>query len=352
MLARVVLTADVRFEGWTTEDWTRFLRLWQPRAKPNLEPTRPRGGVVVVHEDGVVLKLLHTRRGRLDPTSASAPPLPDAPSNPRALAMRLDAPKVLGAIARTHNASWALAMHLGSLDEVMERLGARLRRGDDLTTQLLVLVGILREMIAEGAIATWPQRLRGLPVPTPQVIHRTIDTLCADGHAIALGLFDGGGLWTAFVARRRGFAFDVIAGPEELRASLGLLSGDWRRDYRHVAAAVEERYAPLGLGFFTELETFRGLQTNPNPGAWSRAVAVRDVIVAPMPAGVGLALGFDGVRYAMRSLRVLTDRIVPFAVMGPLLDAARAGVAKVTGKDIALQLGFDPMAVLRALLER
>jgi hypothetical protein len=198
----------------------------------------------------------------------------------------------------------------------------------------------------------WPQRLRGLPVPTSHVIHRTINTLCTDGHAITLGLFDGGGLWTAFVARRRGPAFDVVAGPDELRASVGLLSGDWRRDYRHVATAVEQRYAPLGLGCFADLQTFRALQTDPNPGAWSRAVAVRDVVMAPMPAAVGLALGFDGVRYALRGLRALTERIIPLAVMGPLLDAARAGVAKVTGRDIAAQLGFDPMVVLRALLKR
>src|SRR5580658_8242003 len=132
MLARGVLTADVRFEGWTTEDWIRFLRLWQPRAKPEREPTRPRGGVILVHEDGAVLKLLHTHRGRLDPASAAAP---DAPSIAHALALRADHPEVLGAIARTHRASWALGMQLGALDEVMERLGARLRRGDDPTAR-------------------------------------------------------------------------------------------------------------------------------------------------------------------------------------------------------------------------
>ncbi|MGO9833737.1 MAG: hypothetical protein ACLP1X_05930 [Polyangiaceae bacterium] len=344
-----MLTADVRFEGWTTEDWLRFLRLWQPRGKPELEPIRPRGGVVLVHQDGAVLKLLHTHRGRLDPASVVPP---EEQRDTRALALRADHPEALGAIARCQRASWALGMRLGALDEVMERLGARLRRGDDLTTQSLVLIGILREMIAEGAITAWPERLRGLPVPTPRVIHRTVDTVCADGRAIALGLFDDGGLWTAFVARRRGFAFDVIAGPDELRESLGLLSGDWRRDYRHVAAAVEERYAPLGLGCFAELDTFRALQTDPNPGAWSRAVAVRDVIMAPMPAAVGLALGFDGVRYALRGLRVLTGRIMPFAIVGPLLDAARARIGNGAGRNVAAQLGFDPMAVLRALLER
>jgi hypothetical protein len=344
-----LLTLDVRFEGWTTEDWTRFLRLWQPRAAPHREPTRPRGGVVVVHEDGEVLKLLHTREGRLDPASGAPPP---GQAGARALALRAGQPSALGQLANAHHASWALGMRIGALDEVMERFGERSRRGDDLTAQSLLLIGIVRDMIAEGAIATWPQRLRGIPLPTPHIVHRTLDALCADKHAIALGLFHEGTLWTGFVARRRGPAFDVIAGPEELRPVLGLLSGDWRRDYRHFARAVEDLYAPLGFGCFADLEDFRALQTDGRPGAWSRAVALHDVIIAPMPLAVGVGLGLDGVRYAMQGLRVLTGRIAPLAAIGPMLDAARARAAKVTGKDVGGLLGFDPLAVLRALLKR
>jgi hypothetical protein len=344
-----MLTPDVRFEGWTTEDWMRFLRLWQPRATPDREPHRPRGGVIVVHDDGQVLKLLHTRHGRLDPELA----LPAAEhAEARALALRAGQPSALGHLARVHNASWALGLRLGALDEVMERFGARARRGDDLTAQSLLLVGIAREMMSEGAIATWPQRLRGVPVPSPHVVHRTLDALCPDGRAIALGLFDSGGLWTAFVARRRNGAFDVVAGPDELRPSLGLLSGDWRRDYRHLARAVEDRYAPLGFGCFAELGRFRALQTDSQPGAWSRAIAVRDVVVSPMPVAVGVAIGFDGARYAMQGLRVLTERVAPLAALGPMVDAARARIAKVTGKDVRGLLGFDPLGALRALLER
>jgi hypothetical protein len=344
-----LLTHDVRFEGWTTEDWLRFLRLWQPRAAPDKEPTRPRGGIIVVHEDGEVLKLLHTRLGRLDP-AAGAPPASQAGA--RAIALSAGHPSALGPLAHAHNASWALSMRLGALDEVMERLGARVRRGDDLTAQSLLLVSIARDMIAEGHIASWPQRLRGVPVPTPQVVRRTLDALCADGCAIALGLFDAEGLWTAFVARRRGPAFDVVAGPDELRPALGLLSGDWRRDYRHLARTVEDRYAPLGFGCFAELATFRALQTDGRAGAWSRAVAVRDVVIAPMPAAVGLALGFDGARYALQGLKVLTNRIAPLAAIGPMIDAARSRIARTTGKDVGALLGFDPLAALRALLQR
>ncbi len=344
-----MLTPDVRFEGWTTEDWIRFLRLWQPRATPGREVTRPRGGVVVVHEDGRVLKLLHTRQGRLDPSSGTQTA---ESANSTALALRAGEPSALGHLARVHNASWALAMRLGALDEAMERFGARARRGDDLTAQSLMFIGIVRELIAEGAIATWPQRLRGVPVPTAHVVRRTLDALCGDGRAIALGLFDAGGLWTAFVARRRGPAFDLIAGPDELRPALGLLSGDWRRDYRHLARAVEERYAPIGFGCFAELSTFRSLQTDGRAGAWSRAVAIRDVVIARMPIAVGIALGLDGARYAMKGLLALTGRIGPLAGFGPALASARARVAKVTGRDVTALLGFDPLEALRALLQR
>jgi hypothetical protein len=344
-----VLTADVRFEGWTTQDWIRFVRLWQPRATPDREPTRPRGGVVAVHEEGRILKLVHTRHGRLDPSTATPPA--DAPDS-RALALRAGQASALGALAKAHHASWALSMRLGALDEVMERFGARARRGDDITAQALQLVVIVREMIEEGAIASWPQRLRGIPVPTAQVVRRTLDALCSDGKAMALGVFDGEGLWTCFVARRRQHGFDVIAGPDELRPAMGLLSGDWRRDYRHLVRAVEDRYAPLSLGCFADVTRFRALQTDARPGAWARAVAVRDVVLAPMPVAVGFGLGVDGARYAFEGLRLLTERITPLSAVGPLLDAARARVAKVTGKDVGALLGFDPLAALRALLQR
>lgn len=314
MLARALLTPDVRFEGWTHEDWIRFLGLWRdPRAAtPGREPTRPRGGVVVVHESGCVLKLLHTNKGRIDPP------------------VQLPA---LGALAQEHGASWALSLTMGALDEAMERFGARARRGDDYTTQSLALVGVVRELIVEGAIASWPQRLGGIPAPTPQVVRRTLDVLCPDGRAIALGLFDRDQLWTAFVARRRGAAFDAIVGPDALRAELGLLSGDWRRDYRHLARAVEDLYAPIGVGCFADRATLRALllRSDATPGAWSRAVALRDVVVSPMPAAVGVALGFDAARFAVRGLRAVTGRV---------------------GKDVSAFVGFDPIAALRVLLRR
>jgi len=327
-----MLTADVRFEGWTTEDWLRFLEIWKPRATESREATRPRGGILLIHEGGKLRKLLHTRRGRVE-------------------AIRW--PATLGELAREHDASWGLSAHTGALDEVMERFGARARRGDDLVAQALMLVQIVREMMAEGAIESWPSRLRGVPPPTEAMVRKTLDALCADGRAIALGIFDAGELHTAFVARRRGFGFDVVAGPDELRPAMGFLSGDWRRDYRHLARAVEERYAPLSFGCFSEVDTFKKLQMDARPGAWSRAVAVRDAILSPIPGAVALALGVDGARYAFEGMRAITSRLDPFGFVDPLLRSARGGVGKAAGtRDVTGTLGFDPLAALRALLAR
>ena len=329
-----MLTPDARFEGWTADDWMRFLHLWQPRATAEREPTRPRGGIIAIHDGRRVRKLLQTRTGRVE-IPKTRWPIP------------------LSELAETHGSSWALSAHVGALDEVMERFGARSRRGQDLTQQALELIAIAREMIGEGAIDHWPRRLRGIPPPSEAMVRRAMDSICPAGFAIALGMFKDGELWTAFVARRRGANFDVIAGPDELRREMGLLAGDWRRDYRHLVRAVEERYAPLALGCFSEVETFRRLQVDPRAGAWARAMLVRDVVLSPIPTAVGLALGVDGARFAFDHLRVITNRVDPFGFLDPVLRGVRARLGSAAGdKDVSGTLGFDPMAALRALLRR
>lgn len=328
-----MLTADVRFEGWTTETWTRFLHLWEPRATPDREETRPRGGVIAIHEDGKLRKLLHTHHGRLDPARPWPVPLAE--------------------LAEAHHASWALSAKSGALEDVMERFGARLKRSDDFTAQSLLVIAIVREMLQEGAIERWPRRLQGVPPPTDPMVRRAFDALCPDGHAMVLGVFRGGELYTAGVARRRGNGFDVLAGPAELRPRMGLLSADWRRDYRHLARAVEEVYAPCAMGCFAEVDRFRELQVDPQPGAWGRAAIVRDIVLNPMPMGVRLALGADGARFAFEGFRTLAGKSERLRKLEPYMARARKRLGSVAGeRDVSTTLGFDPLAALRALLKR
>lgn len=332
-MLRAVLTTDVRFEGWTTESWTRFLSLWRPRAEPEREASRPRGGVIVIHDGQRVRKALHTHTGRISPEMAFPPNLAE--------------------LAGVHRASFAVSLEMGALEEIMDDFGARLRKEDDLLAQALKLLASGREAMQTGKLELWPRRLAGVPVPTEGMVVRAMDALFSHGRVLLLGLFEDGALWTALCLRRRGTEIDLIAGPEDLKHTVGLLSGDHRRDYVHLTRAAEEMYGPLSFGCFSDVSTFRALQVDPEPGAWARAAAVRDIVLSPVPAGVGLALGFDGARLVASNLRIVTERIDRFGLLDGALRMARKQASKaLEEKDVSAVLGFDPLAVLRALLRR
>jgi hypothetical protein len=333
---RALLAPDIRLEGFTAEDWTRLGRVLSPEGA---RPSESLGGIFVVHSGGVVRKMLHTRRGRLEREGEWAT-WPDE--------AEVERTKRFAALAGAHQASWVVAAEVGALDEVMERFGARAKRGDDIVAQALSIVGIVRELMNEGRVEGWPRRLKNIPVPTAPMVKRAMDSVCTEGHAIALGVFKDGELFTSLVVRRGARGFDMIAGPDELRKAIGLLSGEWRRDVRHVVSAVEDKYAPLALGCFGELGTFHQLQQSASAGAWSRAVAVRDVVLSPMPLAIGVALGIDGARYAFDTIRSLSPAM-PLAILEPAIAALRKRAANVTDKDIAAVLGFSPLEILRAL---
>ncbi len=173
-----------------------------------------------------------------------------------------------------------------------------------------------------------------------------------------LGLFDGGELWTSCALRRGSSGgFDWVMGPDEIRRDMGLLAGDWRRDYRHLARAIERKVGKLSLGVFAETSTFRALEVDATPGAWARAVAIRDVILAPVPVALAIPLGIDAGRAAVSALTRAADRAEGLAVVSPLLGVLRGAVqqaAEVAGLIPADGEGrtFDPLEILRRLLSR
>lgn len=329
-----MLAPDVRFEGFTTTDWVRVLSLFRPRPKAHegRDPDRPRGGVVAVHERGKLKKLLHTVVGRLRIDEAQR----DWPMSAHALAVR-------------HDASWAAVLSAGVLEDIMDRFAARVRRGDDLTAQTITLLQVAREEAATGRIDLWPGRMRNVPIPPAGVVNGTFDSVCKPGRTMLVGVFEDDALWTSFAMRRSSAGFDLLLGPDEVRADMGLLAGDWQRDYRHLAHAIEHRAGPLSLGCFAEVSTFRALLVDPTPGAWARSVAARDVILSPIPPALGIPLGIDAGRAALSALRALTERVDPLGVVVPTVRAALGR----TGEDEDGGLfGFHPLEVLRKLISR
>jgi hypothetical protein len=343
-----VLTRDVSFEGYTHAQWVLLGEAFRPlgvrrQAPPedavsdNGAAKRPVGGLVAVTTGSTLRKLVSTRTGRID---VREQPWPES----------------LEALAARHAARWAAEISAGAIDEVADRFAERLSVSQDFLAQALELVGILRELEAERAIQVWPWRLADWPVPSERAVLRGLDLLCPNQRALVLGVFDRGELGTCLVARRRDNGFDRIVGPDELRHEMGLLSGDFRRDFRHLASAVEARIAKVAVGCYAELATFRALSAADAPGAWAAAVAAREVVVSPVTPGVVLPLGLDAGRVAFRELRTLAARLGGsewLSKEGPLAQAI-AGMERPVwlDRDVKEFLGFDPRRLLGGLFSR
>ena len=326
-----MLTQDVTFEGFTATDWQRLADVFRAPgqgAGPR-EDRQARGGVVAVTTGNRLRKLVHTKRGRLDVRSS-------------------DWPMKLPELAGRYDAAWAVELSAGALEELVERFSERLRPRQEYLEQALELARALRELEAEGLVSMWPKRFADIPVPGSRVIGTALDLFCGEGRAVALGVFRHGELYTGLVARRRGLGFDRIVGPDELRGEMGLLSGDFRRDYRHFASAAERNVGPLALGAFGELLTFQALAQDPAPGAFALAVASRELLLSPVSPALAVPVGLDLGRAAFAGLRGLAERFGAGGALGPMLGRAEEFVSR----DLSALLGFDPWAALVGLFER
>jgi hypothetical protein len=353
-----LLSRDVRLEGFTGTDWVRLAEVVRPPDprprevgdpdEPSPEPVQPadgqpNGGIIAVTTGTRLRKLLSTRAGRLDPLAEAWPaPLHD--------------------LAARHAARWALELHTGALDDLMDRFAARLRREQDLLAQALELLAVVRELESEGLIRSWPRRLENWPLPSERMVLRAFDAFCPEGRAVLLGVFQRGEVATCIALRRARSGFDWVVGPDELRGEMGLTAGDWTRDYRHLARAVERRVAPLALGCFGEMSTFRRLAADHSPGAWAGAVASRDIILSPVVPAIAVPLGIDAGRAAFYAVRGLAERL---GASSWLEQAGALYPAFERVKELALGdrswpgengfeslLGFDPFSALRRLLSR
>jgi len=335
-----VFTRDVSLEGFTHEQWSKLGQVFQPlEPRPSDPDGAPaaQGGVVAVTTGTRLRKVVTTRVGRI--------PVSDQPW-----------PESLESLAARHSASWAAEITTGALDELMDRFGERLAPGQDYLGQALELLAIVRELEAERAITFWPWRVADWPVPSERAVGRALDLLCPSEKALVLGVFERGELSTCLVARRRGTGFDRLVGPDELKRDMGLLSGDFRRDQRHLAAAVEKRVGKIAVGCYGELHTFRALAGTRASGAWARAVAAQEIVISPWMPAVALPLGLDAGRAAFRELREVATRFGVGHFLsreGPLAQAL-FGLERPPwlGDDVREFLGFDPWDLLVKLLAR
>jgi hypothetical protein len=257
------------------------------------------------------------------------------------------------ALAAEHSASFAIVLSRSALEQFGDRFARRLSRGQSFHLQVEACFAALRELEQEGEIDLWPTPFGEWPIPTERAFASALDLVCPDGRVLVLGAFHAGELYTALCLRRRGAGFDTVMGPDRLRRDMGLLSGDFSRDYRYLSAAVEARLGVVGVGCYAELHTFRQLARETQPGAWASAVAARDVVLTPVTPGLAVPLGLDAGRAALSLAKGfisrfgLLDGLKAPAGFGPQLGRAYAFVES----DVRRYLGFDPWRALTRWLK-
>jgi hypothetical protein len=119
---------------------------------------------------------------------------------------------------------------------------------------------------------------------------------------------------------------------------MGLVSSKWAENVSGLARAAELSVGPLALGCFAQARTFRELSRSGAPGAWTAAVASREVVFHPLAPAIAIPLGVDVGLAAFAAAREFASRFG--VVLSRSADAS----------DISRILGFDPMALLRDLL--
>jgi hypothetical protein len=322
-----VLSANLRVTGFDAVTWGRFISLFESRRKRRKDDHRNSYGLVVVVEDatGAACAAFIGDRG---PISAEG------------YKSRADLP----ALCAEHKVRRGVALKLGTIEELTERAAAQMMRTDDYAAQWLALLSTARELEREGAIYFWPEAKNVVPIPTQQLITRSIDVVLPDEHSFVAALWEDSELWTALVLRRRGGQFDLVGGPELVLDTVGPLSGDYRRDHRAVSRAISASIAPLQLGIYAQRRPFERLLREPEPGAWAKAVALREIIIDPSPAYVHIAVGADALRATARRTGELLGGIDFLGILEPWTRYAREQISAVTS--VSGVLGFNPLQLL------
>lgn len=325
-----MLSLDLRVRGFSADSWLRLLSLFGVDAQARTASSTDKRGTLVVVEnaDGTPCAAFHTQLGGIDPEGYYS---------------RADLP----ALCERQLAQRGVVVRRGAIEELTERASTRVVAERDFAGQWLVLLSVTRELTREGSLYFWPERTQ-IPLPNAAMLKRALDVVLPDDHSFLAVLWEGSEIWTALCLRRRKGEIDVIAGPDAVLDLTGPLGGDYRRDHRALRNAVSSAIAPVHIGVFAQRERLENLLRDPHPGAWAKAIALRDVIIDPAPAYVNVAISADALRASAKKTGEWLGGIDFLSWFEPVARAVRdqvSQVASVTGL-----LGWNPLHVLAARL--
>lgn len=317
-----------RFEGFDADSWIGALSLFG--VNRSSDSARRGALVVVVDEDGRPCASFLTHRGHV---SVDAWQGTDG----------------LDALCELHGVQRAVVLDRGAIEELTDRAAEIMPLTADYATQWLAIASATRQLENEGKLLFWPPR-RHLPLPTTQMLRRALDLLLPDNHVLLLVIWEGHRPWTVIALHRRGGDIDRVVGPDLVLDWAGPLGGDLRRDYRQVRRAVSRALGPVHCGVFARRDVIERLLAQPEPGAWARAIALREVLISPAPRYVHMAVGADAARAAGKRARGFFGGLDLTSFLAPAAGFAREHIAQIGS--VTHILGFNPLEALAARLRR
>jgi hypothetical protein len=331
-----MISRDMSFGGFSAEQWVRLLSLWTGDDSSSSPDKRPFGSgtvVSILDDEDEVIAAFHTERGPIDATSESNPNV-DL-SDPRAL-------------CEAFLAARAFVLREGVAETLVERAAMHVSMRDSYAGQWVAFLNVARGLALEGKLRTWPGSIAAWRIPSAYSVARGLDALLPDETSLTLVLWRQQSIWTSLTLSKRSGVIDHIVGPETLVQWSGPLGGDYRRDYRPIARAISRNLAPLHIGVFADEAMFRRLLADPTPGAWARAVSVRDVIVYPSPGYVAVAVGADAMRAVAQQSALAIARFDLAGLLAPLASMTQRALG--AAPDLRTRLGLDSLKEIGAWL--
>jgi hypothetical protein len=250
---------------------------WRNLQELLLDSAKERRRIVVIHEDGEILKFVHSHRRPLVRTVE-----------------RIEDPHAVAEHVYRDNAAEAefvAVFERRAFDEYFARVQATWRPDEDLDSFVHRTYELLDEY--PDGIVTYPGPARhvlGLQWrlgASYEAITEAVESLIPPESAVVFGIFEGDGLWATLVLR---FDADLRAhvvttvDASQLPAAAG-------RDAiaREVVAWVNRRYGPCSLGLFAGLDGARAFLASGDKLALLRSLASDGELIAdPVPDALPL----------------------------------------------------------------
>lgn len=254
---------------------------WRNLQSLLLESAKGKRRIIVIHEDGQILKFVHSHKAdivkpveRIDDPHVAAKAIYDA--NPGACDFvavfeRRGFDRYFGAFQDTWRAD-------EDLDVYVQRSYAMM---DEYPDAIVTYPGPARDTLG----LQW--RLGTTYAAATDAVRRYVDP----ESSVVFGVFDGDALWTTLVLRfDRDLRADVVTtvDPSEV-----VLSGSRESVAARIVSWAEVRYGRCSIGLFTDLEGARSLLAATDKGAALGALATRGALIAN-PVAIGLAPAFVG----------------------------------------------------------